>query len=55
MGISCFSFIPLGMSTKTFFSTKNLSFSLLCAMLRPVLGICLIIDETGRAMVILLP
>ena len=39
------------------YSIKNLSFSVLWAMLRPILGICLliIIDETGRAMVILLP
>ena len=46
MGISCFPFIPLGFSTH-----MNLS------MLRPLLGICIIIviDETGRAMVIFLP
>ena len=42
------------------FSEKHLSFSLLCAMLRPLLGICniyicVIVDETGCAMVILLP
>ena len=36
-------------------STKNPPFSLLCAMLRPLLGTCLILDEAGRAMGILLP
>ena len=43
MGISCFPIIPLGFSTH-----MNLS------MLRPLLGICIIIDETGCAMVIFL-
>ena len=37
------------------FLAKYLSFSLLCAMLRTLLGICIVIDKTGCAMVILLP
>ena len=37
------------------FSAKYLSFSLLCALLRQLLCICIITDETGCAMVILLP
>ena len=44
MGIGCVPIIPLGFSTH-----MNLS------MLRPLLAICIIIDETACAMVIFLP
>ena len=51
MGINCFPLIPLGFSANTNFFNKESVISLLCAMLRPLLGTCFLVDETGRAMV----
>ena len=61
MGISCFPIIPLGFSTNmNLFSKVGSIYHFPCCAqcfghLRPLLGICIIIDETGCAMVILIP
>ena len=56
MGISCFPLIPLGFSTDTHLSNKtSVIFLAVRCGLRPLLGTCLSIDGTGRAMVVLLP